>query len=69
MPSRIAAHKKSVTISIPRFLVEKIDAIAALTNRSRTYVIEHLIRSQIEKPDDGIAPDKHVLAALQAKEE
>lgn len=63
MPNRIAPHKKSVTISIPKILVVKIDLIAKLTNRSRTYIIEHIIRSQIELKEEGdsIQTDMHVL--------
>lgn len=64
MPSRIAHHKKSVTISIPKILVVKIDLIAKLTNRSRTYIIEHIIRSQIDLKEEG----DHILTDMQVLE-
>lgn len=69
MPNRRAAHKQSVTISIPKALVYKIDLIAALTNRSRTYIIEHLIRSQIDFEEDKITTDKQVLSTVQKLKE
>ena len=69
MTNRRAAHKQSVTISIPRALVQKIDLVAKLTNRSRTYVIEHLIRFQINLEEDTIQTDKQVLiTAMKMKE-
>ncbi len=67
MPNRRAAHKQSVTISIPRDLVTRIDLIAKLTNRSRTYIIEHLVRSQINLEHDTTRLDKQVLATAQKK--
>jgi predicted transcriptional regulator len=69
MPNRRAAHKQSVTISIPKALVYKIDLIAELTNRSRTYIIEHLIRSQIDLEEDKIKTDKQVLYTAQKLKE
>ncbi len=69
MPNRREAHKQSVTISIPKALVYKIDLIAALTNRSRTYIIEHLIRSQIDFEEDKITTDKQVLSTVQKLKE
>lgn len=68
MPNRRAAHKQSVTISIPRDLVTRIDLIAKLTNRSRTYIIEHLVRSQINLEQDSVQVDKQVLATAQKKD-
>ena len=67
MPNRRAAHKQSVTISIPRNLVTRIDLIAKLTNRSRTYIIEHLVRAQISLEQDSVQVDKQVLATAQKK--
>ena len=67
MPNRRAAHKQSVTISIPRNLVTRIDLIAKLTNRSRTYIIEHLVRSQINLEQDTTQVDSQVLATAQKK--
>lgn len=67
MPNRRAAHKQSVTISIPRNLVKRIDLIAKLTNRSRTYIIEHLVRAQISLEQDSVQVDKQVLATAQKK--
>ena len=67
MPNRRAVHKQSVTISIPRDLVARIDLIAKLTNRSRTYIIEHLVRSQINSELDTVQVDKQVLATAQKK--
>jgi predicted transcriptional regulator len=65
MPNRRAAHKQSVTVSIPRDLVKRIDAIAEITNRSRTYIIEHLVRSQINFDGDQIQTDMQVLATAK----
>ena len=67
MPNRRAAHKQSVTISIPRNLVTRIDLIAKLTNRSRTYIIEHLVRSQINLEQDTTQVDSQVLATARKK--
>ena len=66
MPNRRYAHKQSVTISIPKALVQRMDLIGKLTNRSRTYIIEHLIRSQIVLEEDIIQTDQQVLATAQA---
>lgn len=65
MPNKRSAHKKSVTISISLSLVIKIDAVAKLTNRSRTYVIEHFIRSQINDKNDDLNVDFQVIKAAQ----
>ncbi|NCG08034.1 MAG: hypothetical protein GWO81_00440 [Verrucomicrobia bacterium] len=43
-----------------------MDLIGKLTNRSRTYIIEHLIRSQIVLEEDIIQTDQQVLATAQA---
>lgn len=61
MPYKIAPHKKSVTISISKLLVEKIDRVAKLTNRSRTFVIEQLIRTHIRNGNNTQEPDKLVM--------
>jgi predicted transcriptional regulator len=45
--------------------VIKIDAVAKLTNRSRTYVIEHFIRSQINDKNDDLNVDFQVIKAAQ----
>lgn len=66
MHNRRYAHKQSVTISIPKALVQRMDLIGKLTNRSRTYIIEHLIRSQIVLEEDIIQTDQQVLATAQA---
>ena len=61
MPNKISPHKKSVTISISKLLVEKIDSVAKLTNRSRTFVIEQLIRTHICNNNNTQEPDKLVM--------
>lgn len=61
MPNKISPHKKSVTISISKLLVEKIDSVAKLTNRSRTFVIEQLIRTNICNDNNTQEPDKLVM--------
>jgi predicted transcriptional regulator len=65
MPNKPSVHKKSVTISINKKLVAKIDRIADLTNRSRTYVIEQLLCFQIKDYEKTEEADKHVLTAAK----
>lgn len=67
MPNKISPHKKSVTISISKLLVEKIDSVAKLTNRSRTFVIEQLIRFHICNNNNSQEPDKSVMEIVNDK--
>lgn len=65
MPNKPASHKRSVTISIHKSLVAKIDRIAQLTNRSRTYVIEQLLCFQIKDYNKIREADKQVLTVAK----
>jgi hypothetical protein len=48
MPNQRSTLKQSVTIALPRDLVEKIDGIAARERLSRTWVIERILRERID---------------------
>ena len=39
---------RTVTVSMPKHLVEQIDAIAAKDERSRSKIIERILREQVE---------------------
>lgn len=66
MTEKRTSYTRTVTISIPRELVKKIDVIASTEERSRSKMIEILLKKEINLLDtsghypDSIIPIKAV---------
>lgn len=51
MPNQHAENKRSVTVFLPKELVEKLDRIAKQDDRSRSYMINKILEEQVAEAE------------------
>lgn len=57
MPNQISKLKQRLSITMSKDLVKRIDRIAELTDRDRTYIIQALVKEQLTLLEQDLIPD------------
>lgn len=57
MPNQISKLKQRLSITMSKDLVKRIDRIAELTDRDRTYIIQALVKEQLTLLEQELIPD------------
>lgn len=69
MPNKRSDKKRTVTLSIPKSLIAEIDEIAAKHERSRSKLIELMLREEVAHYQTTKEAEKDTLPQLMAAED